>query len=207
MMLRKYILGSRSPRRLELLQLLAPQGQITVLPPKSSAEDGFDGLDDEATIARRLEEIVQAKRRALEEQLSSEQRQSSLRLVADTIVVVGAGAGRLRVLGQPPDGPGWEITVRDWFERYYSGRVHTVWTGLCLWEEGRTLTEEIVKTTVRFRTLTAEEIDWYLATRESHGKAGGYGLQGLASVLIESVEGSLSNVVGLPLEALRPFIP
>ena len=203
---RRYILGSRSPRRLELLQLLAPREQISVLPPACAAEAGFDGLQEEPAIARRLLEIVQAKKADVEAQLSSEQQRSSRRLVADTIVVVQGVAGGQRVLGQPPEKEDWQGEVREWFERYYSGRAHTVWTGVCLWDHQQTLTEDIVRTTVVFRTISPAEIDWYLATGESLGKAGGYGLQGLASVFVEKIEGSLSNVVGLPLESLRPFI-
>ncbi len=203
---RNYILGSRSPRRLELLQLLVPRNQITVLPPRSPAEDGFDGLKHETAIARRLQDVMRAKKIAVEEQLNPDQRSTSRRLVADTIVVVGEDEGSLRVLGQPPEGPEGMITVREWFERYYSGRAHTVWTGICLWEQNQILVEAVVKTTVRFRAVATEEIDWYLATGEPRGKAGGYGLQGLASMFVESVHGSLSNVIGLPLEALRPFI-
>ena len=59
-----------------------------------------------------------------------------------------------------------------------------------------------MKTAVTFRPIAPAEIDWYLSTEESLGKAGGYALQGLASLFVTRIEGSLSNVVGLPLEAV-----
>lgn len=201
-----YILGSRSPRRRELLQLLIPQEQILVLPPSSADEAGFDGLDDEGEIARRLREIVQTKRLAVEAQLDSQQR-NAIRLVADTIIVARNADGRPTVLGQPPESPEWPAIVRDWFQRYYSGRSHAVWTGVCLWNGDRMLADEITSTTVTFRPITPDEIDWYLSTEESLGKAGGYALQGRASLFVEQIQGSLSNVIGLPLEVVRRFVP
>lgn len=202
-----YILGSRSPRRLELLQLLIPSEQIIVLPPKSAKEAGFDGLHDEVEIVRRLREVVQAKRDAVEEQLSSAQRDMAVRIVADTIIVARECDGRPTVLGQPPETPDWMTRVREWFQRYYSGCAHAVWTGVSIWNNERRLADEIVASTVTFRKLLPAEIDWYLASGESTGKAGGYALQGLASVFVDRVEGSLSNIIGLPLEVVRRFVP
>jgi septum formation protein len=202
----KYILGSRSPRRRELLQLLIPPEQILVLPPSSADEADFDGLDEERVIASRLREIVQTKRCSVEERLDPEQRASAIRLVADTIIVAREENGRPTVLGQPPASPEWPVTVRDWFQRYYSGRSHAVWTGVCVWNSDRVLADEIAATTVTFRPISADEIDWYLSTGESLGKAGGYALQGLASLFVEQVQGSLSNVIGLPLEVVQRAI-
>jgi septum formation protein len=149
---------------------------------------------------------VQAKRRDVEQRLDSEQRATAIRLVTDTIIVAREADGRLTVLGQPPESPDWPATVRDWFQQYYSGRSHAVWTGVCLWNSDRVLADEIAATTVTFRPILADEIEWYLSTGESLGKAGSYALQGLASVFVEQVQGSLSNVIGLPLEVVQRVV-
>jgi septum formation protein len=200
------ILGSRSPRRKELLQLLIPDHRIVVRPPRSAVEAGFDGLADRGAIAARLNEIVDAKRHDVDAQFTAEERRTAIGLVADTIIVASEPDGTPIVLGQPPVRPDWRAVVRLWFERYYSGRTHEAWTGVCLWTATRLLASRIVKTSVTFRPIASDEIDWYLSTDEPRGKAGGYALQGLASVFVTRVEGSLTNVVGLPLEAVQPAL-
>lgn len=201
-----YVLGSRSPRRLELLTLLAPQERIVVKPPVSPDEADFDGLTDRTAIRVRLSEIVFAKLRDVEQQLTTAEVKSSICLVADTIIIATDPAGRPIVLGKPPD-HAWQATMRDWLTTYYSNRTHEAWTAVCVWGEQGVLLNEIVQSAVTFREITPPEIEWYVSTGESQGKAGGYALQGLASVFVSRVEGSLSNVVGLPLEAVRKVIP
>jgi septum formation protein len=93
-----------------------------------------------------------------------------------------------------------------WFSRYYSGRMHAVWTGVSVWTKEGILLDQTVMTSVTFRTLTGGDIAWYISTAESLGKAGGYAVQGLASLFISEIHGSLSNVIGLPLEVLRPVL-
>jgi len=206
MPMRPVILGSRSPRRQELLKLLVPAGQIVIKPPRSAIEAGFDKLTQHGEIMGRLREIIQAKQRDVDEQLSPEEKANGIALVADTIIVVTNPNGTLAVLGQPPEHD-WQATVGEWFVRYYSGQAHQAWTGLCLWDAAGVSIETIVTTTVVFRDITPADLDWYLGTEESVGKAGGYALQGLASVFVRRVEGSLTNVVGLPLEFLRRALP
>ncbi len=204
--MRPVVLGSRSPRRQELLQLLVPRDQIIIKPPRTSEEAGFENLSQPADIAQRLCDIVEAKRKDVHEQLTLEEKTNGVALVADTIIVALNAHGSYTVLGQPPE-PDWRSSVRDWFLNYYSGRTHQAWTGLCLWNDAGILISTTVTTTVVFHEVSPAEIDWYLATEESRGKAGGYALQGLASVFIRRVEGSLSNVVGLPLEVLKQVLP
>lgn len=201
----QYILGSRSPRRRELLELLVPANNILVKPPRSSAEASFTGLKTEAEIAARLHDIVHAKKKDVDEQLTDDDRRQSVRIVADTIIVAKEPDGTSIVLGQPPE-PNWQTEVETWFSRYYSSRTHTVWTGICVWTTTGTLLDQTVTTSVTFRTLTAGDIAWYISTTESLGKAGGYAVQGLASLFISEIRGSLSNVIGLPLEVLRPML-
>ena len=196
------ILGSRSPRRRELLALLAASERIVVRPPRCADEAGFAGLANRAAISARLLDIVDAKRRDVVGQLTPAERTDSVGIVADTIIVAAESEGTPIVLGQPPE-TDWEKTVREWFQRYYADRTHEAWTGLCIWRGDRILAKEIVTTAVTFGPMSPEEIEWYLSTDESRGKAGGYALQGLASVFVRRIEGSWTNVVGLPLEAVR----
>ena len=109
---------------------------------------------------------------------------------ADTIVVLDG-----RIFGKPSDSA---EAVR--MLNTLSGRVHEVITGMCLIEPGGKLRRKgSVTTRVRFKNLSMEEIDAYVRTAESMDKAGGYGIQGIGAFLVRSIEGSYTNVVGLPL--------
>ncbi len=109
-------------------------------------------------------------------------------LAADTIVTIGR-----RMLGKPR-----EVTEAEAFLRLLSGRRHRVLTAVALRHDGRTR-GRVVETAVRFKRLSAIEIASLLATGEWQGKAGGYAIQGRAGALIPWINGSYSNVVGLPL--------
>jgi len=89
--------------------------------------------------------------------------------------------------------------------RLLSGRTHEVLGGLALLAGGEELTE-FVRTRVSFRRLSGAEIERYVASGEWRDRAGGYAVQGLGSSLVESVEGDLSNVIGLPIPALSRMI-
>ena len=89
--------------------------------------------------------------------------------------------------------------------RALSGRSHRVLTGIAVfYKEEETV--ETVTTSVRFRKLTSEEIDAYIATGEPMDKAGAYGIQGHGALLVESIEGCYNNVVGLPLTKLYQML-
>jgi septum formation protein len=85
--------------------------------------------------------------------------------------------------------------------RELSGRVHEVKTGTAVLYQDKTVLK-VVTTKVFFRRLTEKEIDWYVQTGEPLDKAGAYGIQGKGAVLVERIEGSYDNVVGLPLTAV-----
>lgn len=246
------VLGSRSPRRRELLSLLVPAEEILVVPPADSGEQGFDDTTSWAEIRGRLREITRSKAEDVGRQL--EQARSgtggTARLsgiiakavcvvCADTVIVANpalradcsarepgrawnreAGqrvvddAGRLQagcpdrwtVLGQPPEDSTAEATLREWFAEFLAGRTHVAATAVCLidaagrWHEGLTCTE------VDFHDDATSRLEWYLGTGEFRGKAGGYAIQGAGSVFVSQVRGSLSNVIGLPLESLRDLL-
>lgn len=109
-------------------------------------------------------------------------------LAADTCVVAGG-----EILGKP----GGDADARRMLQRL-SGTVHDVHTAVFL-VTAAAERADLVTTRVRFLPLSAEEIDWYVGTGEPHGKAGAYAIQGYAARFIDHIEGSWSNVVGLPL--------
>ena len=192
---RKLILGSRSPRRLELLSLLVPRERIVVCAPSDPAEASFDGLTTDDQIARRLQEIARAKN----DDVRRQQPNAAAILTADTTIVGREEDGTPVVLGQPPEDETWPDVVQGWFRDFFLGRTHSALTAVCLGTADGPIHERIARSEVTFRSDGDQWLDWYLATGEPRGKAGGYGLQGAADVFVERIEGSPSNVVGLPL--------
>jgi septum formation protein len=83
--------------------------------------------------------------------------------------------------------------------RLLSGRNHRVYTAVCVVTPKESLRQRLVETRVRFKRLSADDIEAYLASGEWRGKAGGYAAQGIAGTFIVKIVGSYSNVVGLPL--------
>jgi septum formation protein len=201
------VIGSRSPRRLELLQLIADPERLVVLPPRDADEPGFDGLVEMSEFEVRCQEIVELKRLDVIRQLADGAAPGGDCVVvcSDTTVVVKDSAGALLALGQPQEAGDWQNEVRGWFHDYLAGRTHFVLSAvsvsLCS-EAGnvtRTLSQSCV-TRVTMRDDVDKWLDWYIATGEPLGKAGGYAVQGAGSVMVTKVEGSYSNVVGLPIE-------
>jgi septum formation protein len=220
----RLVLGSRSPRRLELLRHVHPADLIEVVPPTSTAEAGFAGLHDWPSIERRLLEIAGAKCDDVAAQVRSALSPLSPRgrgaggegahagptvpivIAADTVVIVERDRD-LHVLGQPPADDSWQDTVRRWFREDFAGKTHLVATALILEQvaSGKRASR-VVTSRVTFVADVDRWLDWYLATGEPRGKAGGYALQGAGSVFISKVEGSHSNVVGLPLAELLELL-
>jgi septum formation protein len=203
----RFILASRSPRRRELLGLVVPTGRIVVVPPQDSSEAGFEGLHNLRAIQSRLAEIARKKAEDVAHQLSSADRatrgsERQIIIAADTAVVATGPDGHLHVLGQPPADDTWQAVVRAWFRDYYSGRTHLALTALCVRETAGRLVERIVSTEVTFIADVEKHLEWYIETEEPRGKAGGYAIQGAGSIFISNVTGSLTNVIGLPLETL-----
>ncbi|MEO2035392.1 MAG: Maf family protein [Planctomycetaceae bacterium] len=194
------VLGSRSPRRRELLESVVGVGRLTVHPPLQSDEQGFENLTDRTAIRQRLTSIVDTKMAQVMSELAPVRPSVSAEcclVTADTIVVVDDQCAGTRVLGQPGSDH-WRSEVRDWMLRFYSAGTHEVWTGFRL-TCGERAHEQIVTTQVRFCKLNESLVDRYLATEESVGKAGGYAIQGAAAAFVEGIKGSLTNVIGLPL--------
>lgn len=152
-------------------------------------------------------EIARQKARDVARQIaSSRNRQETgdktIIIAADTTVIVTRSDGTLDIVGQPPEDDSWKSTVARWFREYYAGKSHLVQTALCVTgAEGQTA-ECVVTTEVAMIADVERHLEWYIATGEPRGKAGGYAIQGAGSIFVSQVTGSLTNVVGLPLEAL-----
>jgi len=121
----------------------------------------------------------------------------ALVLGADTDVALDG-----EILGKPADAR----QARAFLERL-SGRTHRVVGAIALAEHGRLVAEAVELTSVRFRTLDAPTIDWYVDTGEWRGCAGGYAIQGRGTALVAAIEGDYLNVVGLPLARLLELRP
>jgi septum formation protein len=182
------ILGSRSPRRRDLLSAAVGAERIVCLPPVSSEEAGFRNLRHDADIRERLLQITHAKHLDVSAQIASRTTLNPhcppVVVVADTTVVAGPHDGHREVLGQP-DPTLHGSDVREWFLHLLSGKIHHVLTAVLVSRGTLPLTER--------------QIDWYVATGEPSGKAGGYAIQGLAAAFVKRVSGSLTCVIGLPL--------
>ena len=195
----RIVLGSRSPRRRELLGSFVGDDQLLILPPSSPDEPGFSDVHDQPRIEQRLNEITLMKHDDICRQLL---RRSDLTtppfvVVADTIVVAQNDNGARCVLGQP--GPEqWADDVRRWFRNWLSGRAHEVWTGVRI-SRDTARTDFIVRSKVTFCNVSEEMLEWYVTTAESTGKAGGYAIQGHAASFVTGLDGGLTNVIGLPM--------
>ena len=173
----RLVLASRSPRRLALLAQIgfAPDEIV----PADLDEAPLDG-ELPRDMVRRLARAKAAHVAAL--------RPGAVVLGADTAVACGR-----RILPAPAD----ERAARRGLERL-SGRRHMVHGGVCVVAGGGVRLRHIA-TRVAFKQLSAEETAWYLASGEWRGKAGGYAIQGRAAAFVALINGSCSNVVGLPL--------
>ncbi len=189
----KLCLASRSPRRAELLTLV---GAHFVVAPVELDERPLDGERPEAHVLRLAEGKARASRAAREETAGAPSEET-VYVGADTIVTIDRA-----ILGKPAD----KHEAARMLARL-SGRVHEVWTGLFLLDpkEERGL-GEAVRSIVKFSSIGPAEIERYVATGEPLDKAGAYAVQGGGALFVEAIEGSYSNVVGLPLSHLKHLL-
>jgi septum formation protein len=182
------VLASRSERRRELLTLVGARFECF---PVDVDESPLPSERAEAHVLR----LSEAKARAaLARGAARENPDSAVLLGADTVVTIDR-----ELLGKPGTRP---LAARM-LERL-SGRVHEVWTGVSLVHpvDGRAVTQA-VRSIVKLARLDAPEIERYIATGEPLDKAGAYAVQGHGALYVEAIEGSYSNVVGLPLSHLK----
>jgi len=181
----RLVLGSASPRRAELLRQLGIDFEVRASALAETMAAGESAVGFACRVARdKGAEVARGTPGAWV-------------LSADTIVVVDDS-----VLGKPADA----AEARRMLERL-AGRGHDVLTAVALTAPGGELAgETMVRTAVWFRTLSAAEIDAYVATAEPFDKAGAYGIQGRAGAFVERTIGSFTNVVGLPLDEVRELL-
>ena len=136
--------------------------------------------------------VARAKARAV---ASTGQAGGALILAADTAVVTGS-----RIMGKPRDAEDAASMLAA-----LSGTVHEVLTGVVVKAERRELVD-LVTTRVHFLRLSPADVAWYIATGEPDGKAGAYAIQGYAARFIDWIDGSWSNVVGLPIATVNRLL-
>ena len=175
---RRLILASKSPRRYELLKQVGIDVEVV---PSTVIEDLVQIESPKEHVIR----LAEAKARAVASQFPNRWV-----IAADTVVTVDGS-----ILGKPKNGE----EAKEMLQRL-SGREHWVLTGffVCHLESGKR-DHDAVETAVKMKGLTPSEIEWYVKTGEPFDKAGGYAIQGIGSFMVESIRGSYTNVVGLPL--------
>ncbi|GGE31666.1 Maf-like protein [Agaricicola taiwanensis] len=181
---RKLVLASASPRRLALLEQVGVRPDL-LLP--ASLDETPKRLEAPRKLAVRLADAKAASAREAAD--LREDFKEAYVLAADTVVAVGR-----RVLPKAE-------TVEEALGclRLLSGRAHRVFTGVALADPGGKRRTRLVETRVRFKRLSEQEIEAYIASGEWRGKAGGYAIQGIAGGFVVRLVGSYSGVVGLPL--------
>ncbi|UCF90099.1 MAG: septum formation inhibitor Maf [Desulfobacterales bacterium] len=174
----KLILASKSPRRRHLLEQAGLE--FSVVP---------SGFDENSVTMASPESFVRILAENKARDIAAQYPDSWI-IGADTIVFIDG-----RILGKPRSKSQARTMLRS-----LSGRTHQVLTGYCICCENKKRSfSDTVKTDVKFKTLTNEEINWYIHTDEPFDKAGSYAIQGLGTFLVKSINGSYTNVVGLPV--------
>jgi septum formation protein len=179
----RLLLASASPRRAELLRAAGISFDIQ---PANADESVHPGEQPAAYVQR----VAEAKARVVLPRAGAR-----VVLAADTTVVVDGD-----IFGKPQNG---QDAVR--MLRALRGRRHEVMTGVTLAAAARVMTR-VETTAVEFAPLSEDEIDWYVASGEPADRAGAYAVQGLASRFVTRVEGSYSNVVGLPVSLVYDML-
>lgn len=185
----KLILASQSPRRREILENLGLTFRVITA--------DIDETCAETDPRRYVEELALRKGQAVLERLIAEGAVDggTVVLAADTVV-----AAEGEILGKPRDRADAEHMLR-----LLSGKTHQVISGIALLSATRTAVASEV-TGVRFSPLSESDLDFYVSSDEPYDKAGGYAVQGLASLFIDGLEGDYFNVVGLPVKRLHDLL-
>ena len=175
-MVSRLVLASASPRRAEILTSLGIPFTVSAADVDETVAPGESGRAAAARLARAKAAVAAAR------------QPDDWVLAADTLVLLDGA-----VLGKP----GNEEEARDML-RSLSGREHRVVTAVRLTRGTGSGQDALEESLVRVAVLEEEEIRWYVSTGEPRDKAGAYAVQGLGARFIESVEGSFTNVMGLP---------
>ena len=179
------VLASASPRRLELLR------QVGIEPDRTLPADLDESPRPKETPRRLALRLAGEKAAAV-----AAQAPDAFVLAADTVVALGR-----RLLGKAED----EAEARAWLG-LLSGRAHRVFTGVAVIAPSGRRSLRLGEARVRFKRLTVQEIEAYVASGEWSGKAGAYAIQGRAGGFVIDVHGSYSAVIGLPLYETRMLL-
>ena len=174
----KVILASASPRRHDLLSQIGVHFEVRVPDIDESPMAGEDPVDYVRRLATGKAAVVTSA-------------PDELVIAADTTVDLEA-----TIMGKPSDARDARSMLR-----VLSGRTHRVHTGVAV-RLGAREVADVCTTSVTFVSLDEATIEWYVATGEPFGKAGSYALQGAGAALVTSIDGSVSNVIGLPLHVV-----
>lgn len=185
----KLVLASSSPRRLELLT------QIGYKP------DVVEGADIDETPRKNENPKIYASRLGKEKaEVIANKHDDAIIIAADTMVALGR-----RIIGKAENRA---EAFRDL--NLMQGRKHKVHTGMSIIKkQGGKLTQsshKLITTIVEFKPMSADELNWYIDTNEWHGKSGSFTLMGIAAGFIRSVNGSHTNIIGLPLCEARQIL-
>ena len=180
----KLVLASGSPRRLALLNQAGIEPDV--LMPAEVDETPERGELPRTLAVRLAREKAQ---KVIERVRSTETVRGAYIVAADTVVAVGR-----RILPKPE-----LLEEASACLRLLSGRTHRVYSGVCVVTPKDGIKTRLVESRVRFKRLSSQDVESYLASGEWRGKAGGYAIQGLAGSFVVKLVGSHSNVVGMPL--------
>jgi septum formation protein len=189
----RLVLASASPRRAELLRAAGFAFDVIV----GDVDESVHAGETPAHYVRRLAaDKSAAAMRMMRAALKRRDADAPIILGADTTVVVDGD-----ILGKPAHDEDVAAMLRR-----LSGRWHEVLTGISL-RCGTAEAGRVETTRVLFASLSAADVAWYVGSGEGRDKAGAYAIQGLASRFIPRIEGSYSNVVGLPVAAVVELLP
>ena len=176
--MKKIILASKSPRRLELLRMLG-----------LNVETASPDIDESAVEADSPSHLAEKLAKTKAEKVYRDLHPEGCPVVAaDTLVEIGG-----RILGKPRS-----VAEAGEMRRMLSGKLHYVHTGLAVIYSG-TFASAVETATVHFRELSDDEIESYIMSGEPMDKAGAYGIQGRAGAFVDRIEGDFFSIVGLPL--------
>lgn len=181
----KFILASASPRRKEILLTLGVRFEVST-----------SNIDESIKVGETANDYV--VRLALEKSRNVASRyRSGLVIGADTTVVIDG-----KILGKPSDQANAYMMLE-----MLSGVWHDVLTAVAVIDiDKKAEVVDYLSSSVKFKQLSRDEIDWYIASGEPQDKAGGYAIQGLGSLFIEEIRGNYLNIVGLPVTLLRKLV-
>lgn len=181
--LMRLILASQSPRRREMLRMIGLGYEAVVSDVEETAPPGMEP-------AALVEYLAHVKAEAV-----LKMHPDACIIGADTVVHIGGA-----IIGKPHDDADAARILRT-----LSGRTHKVYTGVAILKAGYADIRHAV-TEVTFRSLSDEEILWYVGTGEPRDKAGAYGIQGPGGILVDRIDGNYFNVIGMPLPLLYKML-